>query len=128
MTSLISEYSAGVLTIFMAIFHTRFYNLFAWEIDYKKLTELNQKILYTIHIALYLLFFGMGLLTIVYARELSGSTGIGFGINLVLMIFWLWRTIWQIVYFKGRVLHYIMIFYFLLLFVTYLIPLIINIA
>jgi hypothetical protein len=123
MISLISIYCGGVLTIFMAIFHTQFYKLFKWDAEYRNITAINKKIFFTIHIALLLFFFGFGFLTLFYAQELSRCVGISFGINLIISIFWLWRAIWQIIYFKGKIMHYVLIAYFFLLFVTYLIPL-----
>ena len=105
MTSLISIYAAGVLTILMAVFHTLFHRLFKWEAENRKLTAVNQKIFFTIHLALLLFFFGTGIFTLLYAHELSRSTGVSFGINLILALFWLWRTIWQIIYFKGKVMR-----------------------
>jgi len=128
MTSLISIYSGGVLTIFMAIFHTQFYKLFKWDTDYKNITAINKKIFYTIHLALLLLFFGLGFLTVFYAQELSLCVGISFGINLIISIFWLWRAIWQIIYFNGKIMHYVLIGFFFLLFLTYLIPLVIKLV
>ncbi len=124
MASLISIYAGGVLTILMAVFHTLFHRIFRWEAENRKLTAVNKKIFFTIHLALLLFFFGTGIFTLFYANELSRSIGICFGINLILALFWLWRTIWQIIYFKGKTLHYAMIIYFFLLFVAYVIPLV----
>lgn len=126
MLSLISIYLGGVLTILMAIFHSRFFKLFKWDIEYRNITAVNKKIFYTIHLALLFLFFGIGLLTLIYARILSECTGISFGINLIISIFWLWRAVWQIFYFKGKTLHYVLIIYFFLLFAAYLIPVLIK--
>jgi hypothetical protein len=126
MASLISIYVGGILTILMAVFHTLFHRLFKWEAENRKLTVVNQKIFFTIHLALLLFFFGTGIFTLFYARELSRSAGICFGINLIISLFWLWRTIWQIIYFKGKAMHYVLIVYFFLLFTTYFIPLILK--
>lgn len=126
--SLTSICFGGVLTLLMAIFHTRFYRLFKWKAEYKKLTELNKKIFYSIHLALFLLFFFFGFLTLIYAQELSKCVGICFGINLLFSIFWLWRTIWQVIYFKGKIMHYVFILHFFLLSVTYLIPVILQLV
>lgn len=48
--------AAGVLTLAVAIGHTFFYRLFGWAADFGKMKPLNQRVLYTIHVALYLLF------------------------------------------------------------------------
>lgn len=124
--SLTSIYVGGILTLLMAIFHTQFYKTFRWKADYKNVTELNRKVFHTIHLALLLLFFAIGTLSLVYAHELSKSVGISFGINVLISFFWLWRTLWQIFYFKGKTMHYVLIVYFFLLFITYLIPVILK--
>jgi hypothetical protein len=127
MVSLTSIYFGGILTLLMAIFHTQFYRLFKWDVEYRNISAINKKIFFTIHLALLLLFFGLGFLTIIYAHELSRCEGISLGINIIISMFWLWRSIWQIIYFKGKALHFVLIGYFTLLFVTYLVPLIVKI-
>lgn len=131
--SLISIYCGAVLLLFMGIFHTQFYKLFGWKKDFEKISKVNKKILYTIHIALTLLFFGLSVFSFIYAKELSMSSGISFGLNLIFSLFWLWRTVWQIFYFKSHkknknhILHYILIIYFALLFLAFLLPLVSNV-
>ena len=49
MTSLISIYIGGILTLFMAMFHIRFYKSFNWKEEYEKISPVNRKIFYTIH-------------------------------------------------------------------------------
>lgn len=126
MISLISIYFGGFLTLLMAFFHTRFYKLFKWEHDYTSISEINKKIFYTIHLALYLLFFGFSIITILNAEELSKCNGIAFYLNLLLALFWFWRFVWQIIYFKGKIMHFVLIVYFFLLFISYLIPILIK--
>ena len=100
--SLISIYIGGVLSLLLALFHTQYYKKFDWKVEYEKISPLNQKIFYTIHLALLLLFFLFGCISIIYAKELSQSNGLAFGINLLYSIFWLWRSFWQIIYFKRK--------------------------
>jgi hypothetical protein len=132
--SLISIYCGGVLSLLMGIFHTQYYKLFKWKKEFDKITETNKNILYTIHIALLLLFFGIAVVSLLNAKELSLCVGISFGINLMYAMFWLWRTIWQILYFKPDKnskllpLHYILIAYFSLLLFTYLLPIILKLV
>ncbi len=126
MISTISIYAGGLLTLLMAIFHIRFPKIFKWGKDYGRITVANKKIFHTIHLALLLIFFIIGFLSVFYAHELSESKGISFGFNLMISIFWLWRTIWQIFYFKGKIMHYVLIMVFSILFLAYLIPIIQN--
>lgn len=126
MISTISIYAGGVLTLLMAIFHIRFPKIFKWGKDYGRITEINKRIFHTIHLALLLIFIVIGVLSLFYAHELSKSKGISFGFNLMISIFWLWRAIWQIFYFKGKIMHYVLIMVFSILFLAYLIPIIQN--
>ena len=126
MISLTSIYAGGILTLLMAIFHTQFFKIFKWKAEYRNVTELNKKIFYTIHLALLLMFFIIGILSLFYAQELSKCIGISFGLNLMISFFWFWRTIWQILYFKGKLMHYVLIIIFSLLCMTYLIPIILQ--
>lgn len=122
--SIICIYAGGILTLFMGIFHTRFYQLFKWGEAFEKISMPNARIIYTVHLALLLLFFLIAALSLFYAGELSRSTGLAFGFNLGFALFWIWRLIWQIYYFRDLkgTLHYILIVYFLLLALCYLLP------
>ena len=126
MTSLVSIYAAGILTLMMATFHVRFPKLFKWKVDFRSVSDLNKKISLTIHFALLLIFYFIGLLSLIYAQELSECIGISFGLNLMISLFWLWRAGWQIYYFKGKTMHYALIAIFSILFITYLIPIILK--
>jgi hypothetical protein len=123
----------GVLSILMAIFHFKFPQILDWKSEFAKIGPAKGKIHYTINLALILIFTGIGLLSIVYAHELAHPAGVGFGLIVLFSLFWLWRTIWQVVYFrlpKGAkpksfvVMHYILIVYFALLTIFYAIPIV----
>lgn len=121
----------GALSFLMACFHTRFHRMFHWDKDFEKMSLLNRKILFSIHIALLLLFFLFSFLSFAYLDELADPKGLAFGITITYSAFWLWRLIWQITYFKPKkakpgnkrpLLHYILLFVFALLFIDYLVP------
>ncbi|MBN2102742.1 hypothetical protein JW835_01735 [bacterium] len=123
----------GVLTLLMGFFHTRFYKLFLWERDFTKITGQNRRILYTIHIALLLLFFGLGAVSLWYYQVLARAQHLAQGLLFMLVIFWFWRALWQIIYFKPSRnrrlekyfwMHYILMVCFLSLCVLYLIPIV----
>lgn len=130
--SLISIYIGGFLSLLMAIFHTQFFKIFRWKIDFRKISETNKKIFYTINVALFLLFFGFSYISFVYAITLSNSIGVAFGINLLFSLLWLWRTIWQIIYFrpdknnKFLIMHFVLIALFFILFLSYALPIILR--
>lgn len=130
MIPLISIYAGGFLSLSIAVLHTRFYKLFFWKRDFKRISDINAKVLYTIHLALLLLFFMIAAVSIIYAKELSLSMGLSFGLNSLYAIFWLWRFIWQIVYFKrekGAKMSFIGILFtlmFIISAIAYIIPVI----
>ncbi len=128
MTSLVSIYVGGILTLLIALFHTRFYRMFGWKAAFGKVNARDSRVLYTIHLALLLLFFAIGGLSLVYACEFSRSVGLAFGLNTALSAFWAWRTIWQLTYFKSSkgkkqpAISIILTVAFFLLAVAYAIP------
>ncbi len=126
-TAAISISIGGILTLLIAVFHTRFYRLFDWGSDLAKLSPINRKLLYTIHIALLLLFFVFGFVSLLYADELGRSAGLALGVNVGLAAFWLWRGLWHLAYLmpKGRrpsVLWFVTMIWFGLLCAAYLVP------
>ncbi len=121
------------LTILMIVFHISFPKLFKWKKDFQRITGTNKRIFFTIHIALFLFFIMIATLSIFHFNELVKCTGISFSFLLSLSIFWLWRTIWQVVYFKPEkgssllYMHYLLTLIFFLLFISYSIPIIVTI-
>ena len=123
--------SGGILSLFMVAFHSRFYRMFYWRREFKKVSLPNQRVLYTIHIALLLFFLVFAVLSLVYVDKLSQPHGLAFGMTGLYALFWLWRTIWQVAYFrppkgsdlkKMPFIHYFLIIIFALLFIAYGIP------
>lgn len=115
----------GVLSLLMLIFHTRFYRLFGWKEDLDKITVINSRIFYTIHVALILMFLGITALSFVFADELGMCSGLAAGFDIMYAAFWLWRTAWQLCYFRpspNPAVHYSLTVIFLLLFVSYSLP------
>lgn len=97
---LVSIYIGGVLTLLIALFHTRFYVMLKWEDDFRKVPHVNARIYYTLNMAIILLFLIIGSVTVLYADEFAGSNGLAFPLNTLLSLFWLWRGIWQMIYFR----------------------------
>ena len=136
LVSKISIITGGILSLFMVGFHTQFYKMFDWKKEFDVISLKNQRIFYTIHMALLLLFLMCGVLSFVYLHELSKTQGLALGFTLTYSLFWLWRTIWQIIYFKPpktqeaqkmRTMHFILIIVFSLLFAAYLLPVLISV-
>lgn len=122
--------AGGVLSLMMAWFHRGFYVLFGWRREFEKISPVNAKIFYTIHVALALLFLAFSLLSLVYFRELGRGEGLAGGVTICYSLFWLWRMAWQVTYFRPRrsgqgrtpILHYTLVVIFAALFVLYLVP------
>jgi asparagine N-glycosylation enzyme membrane subunit Stt3 len=125
--------TGGVLSLSMAWFHRGFYVLFGWRREFAKISPLNARVLYTIHLALLLLFLAFGALSLVYWRELARAEGLAGGLTLAYSLFWLWRTVWQWAYFRPPpsarrtgvpAVHYTLVAIFAALCLAYLVPLV----
>lgn len=128
MVSKIAVLTGGLLMLSLGVFHSRFYSLFQWQEDLKRLTRRNYRIFLTIHLALTLLLVFMGFLTILFYRELSVPKGLAMGFDISMVLFWLWRMIWQAIYFKIRInaRSILLTGWFFLLTITYLIPILVR--
>ncbi len=116
----------GIFSIVMSIFHTQFSRIFKWKISFKEKAIVNYKILYTINIALILFLFSSGIFSITFASRLAEKGSIELSILIFLSLFWIWRTIWETLYFKvpkniekRPIIHYIFVIYFLLCSIFY---------
>ncbi len=130
-------YVGAVLSLLMFLFHTRLYTLLGWKNELSKISDISRKIIYTINLALLLIFLIFGFISFIYVNELAKCEGLAFGICLGYSLFWLWRGIWQVTYFKlpkntqvskkGLSIYYSLVTSFTILFIVYLIPVIIAI-
>lgn len=123
----------GTLSITIGLFHTYFYRFFNWESDFSKISVLNARILYTIHVATILFLIGFGIISIKFSEILSETIGLATGFCAFYSLFWLWRLIWQVIYFnpskmdldnKLLLVHYMLVSLFAILFVVYGAPVI----
>ena len=131
--SKVSIIIGSCLTILMVIFHVFFPKIFKWKKDFQRITVTNKKIFFTINVALFIFFIIISIITLVHINELIKCEGINFSLLLLISLFWLWRMIWQIFYFKPEkgskllYMHYILILIFLLLFLSFITPILITI-
>ena len=131
--SKVSIIIGSCLTILMIIFHVSFPKIFKWKKDFQRITVTNKRIFFTIHVALFLFFIIIAIITLVHINDLIKCEGINFSLLLLISLFWLWRMIWQIFYFKPEkgskllYMHYILIIIFLLLSLSFITPILIKI-
>jgi hypothetical protein len=127
----ISIFIGAFLSMILFLFHIRLYKLCRWQEEFNKIDPFNGKIFYTINLAIALLFLLFAIISFIYAKDLAQCQGLAFGICFLYSLFWLWRFIWQLVYFKvpkngatkaGVAINYSLRITFLLLFVAYFVP------
>lgn len=118
------------LTVLMTAFHISFPSLFKWKTEGKNVSSTNIRILFTIHLALILFFAVIAVFTAINFVQLLDESTMSLSFLVMISGFWMWRTIWQLIYFKpkkksGRAaLHYILTVVFFLLFLAYFLPVI----
>lgn len=116
----------------VGIGHTAFHRLFGWEAEFAKVSALNRKVFTTIHVATTLFLLVCGFLTFRYAALLAQPAEAASVVCLAFGLFWSWRLLWQLFYFRPSrlkprrhllMLHYALILLFALLTVGYGAPL-----
>ncbi len=93
---------AGGLTLGLSIFHIpQVWRQFfpTWQKEFPNLTLLNRKLINTILVALSMILLVIALITIAYSSEISRGSGLALGLCIGLALFWLWRAVWQWIYF-----------------------------
>ncbi len=93
---------AGGLTFGLGVFHIPpVWRLFfpGWSKETATLRLLHRKLIDTVLLALALMLFLFALLSIGYSQELARADGLAGGLAAALAAFWLWRAVWQIVFF-----------------------------
>jgi len=125
---------AGILSLALAVFHIPRvwqYVFPDWKREIEKTGILNRKLANTVLMALTVLLLVFASISLIYADELSQGEGLAAGIAVAYSLFWLWRLIWQAIYFKPSkaehglkllLLHYSLIVIFAILFIVYLAP------
>jgi hypothetical protein len=89
----------GVLSLLAGVLHLFFPRFFDWRTDLAKLTPLNARILFTIHLFLAAFFFIFGFISLRFPAELAGGSGLGGAVAGSYAVFWLVRGVWQYLYF-----------------------------
>ena len=122
----------GYLSAIVGIGHCFFYRGFGWDEDFEKTRVITAKVLYTIHLFLIPMFFFFSYASLFHTKELAGGTPLGIAMSTFYAAFWLFRELWQIIYFRpSRIkgfekllsLHYFLITCFIFLVAAYAFPL-----
>jgi len=112
----------GIYNFLLVIFHLSFWKLFNWKDDLDSLSLLNRVIMPVLNISLTLLFVVMGLISLLHTEELL-TTSLGKTLLLCMALFWLARSIQQVIFFKLKhPVSWAFLGYFLLGAVLYGIP------
>jgi len=93
---------AGLFSFGLGVFHIPpVWRLFfpGWSKEISALNLLHRKLIDTILVALALMLFLSAFISIGYPEELARADGLAGGITAALAVFWLWRALWQIIFF-----------------------------
>lgn len=106
--------AGAIFNIGFAVFHIFFWKIFQWPSDLKSLSFLNRGIIQVLNLCLIFVFLIFGYISLFYTTALL-NTGLGRTLLILISLFWFFRALEQIVFFKLR--HWES-WIFLLLFLT----------
>ncbi len=116
----------GIYNIILVIFHLLFWRIFNWKEDLRSLSVLNRAIMQVVNLSLTFVFVIFSYISLAHTKELI-STSLGNSLLSLMAIFWLARSIEQVIFFKLK--HWgsvAFLLFFLLGTVLYAIPVIYN--
>lgn len=93
--------AGGLFNIALVIFHLSFWRLFNWRDELKSISFLNSAIMQVLNISLTLVFAIFACISFVHTEELL-STPLGNSLLALMALFWLARSIQQIIFFGLR--------------------------
>lgn len=132
-----SVVAGGAMMLVVGAAHLFFPRIFGWPEAFARLRVLDAKVFYTLHVALVLLGLAMAWVSVRYPGELSRGEGLGGALAAMLAAFWLWRLVWQLVYFRPARLqparrmllfHYAWVVLFVLLATAYSVPVVASLV
>lgn len=90
---------AALYNLGFAVFHLFFWRLFRWKEDLPRLRPVNRAVMQVLNLSLAFLLFALAYVLMFHPAEML-STSIGRSLLVILSIFWLLRTIEQILFFR----------------------------
>lgn len=106
--------AGGYFNIGLLLFHLSFWHLFNWGEELKQVSSLNRAVMQVLNISLSFVFAIFAYISLMHTPELI-STPLGKSLVLLIALFWLARSLQQVVFFK---LHHRASWAFLALFLT----------
>ena len=106
--------AGGFYTIGLVLFHLCFWRIFNWDQELKQVSFLNRAIMQVLNISLIFAFIIFSYISLAHTSEILASS-LGKSLLVLMALFWLARTIQQIIFFK---LQHWASWAFLLLFFT----------
>jgi len=91
--------AGGIYSFGFVIFHLMFWRIFNWGEDLRSLSFLNRAIMQVLNVSLIFAFVIFGYISLLHTNELMESS-LGHSLLVLIALFWLFRAIGQIVFFK----------------------------
>lgn len=91
--------AGGIYNIVLVIFHLLFWHIFNWKEDLRSLSFLNRAIMQVLNLSLTFAFVIFSYISLVHTKELI-STSLGQSLLGLIALFWLARSVEQVVFFK----------------------------
>ncbi len=91
--------AGGIYNIVIVIFHLLFWRIFNWKEDLRSLSFLNRAIMQVLNLSLTFAFVIFSYISLVHTKELI-STSLGQSLLGFIALFWLARSVEQVVFFK----------------------------
>lgn len=114
--------AGGFFNIGLVLFHLSFWRLFNWQEDLKNVSSLNSAVMQVLNISLTVVFIIFCYISLAHTTELL-TTPLGHSLLVLMALFWLARSIQQILFFKlQHPLSRVFLLVFMTGFVLYAIP------
>jgi hypothetical protein len=91
--------AGGFYNLAFAVFHLLFWRLFKWNTDLQRVSFLNRAIMQVLNLCLIWVFVIFGYVSLFHANELLSSS-LGHSLLVLMALFWLFRAIEQIIFFR----------------------------
>ncbi len=89
----------GFYNLAFAVFHLLFWRIFKWNTDLQRMSFLNRAIMQVLNLCLIWVFVIFGYISLFHAGELLSSS-LGHSLLVLIALFWLFRAIEQIIFFR----------------------------